>query len=41
MKSQLEARQERGTVRMDFGELRTPFQLQMLARIKALEVTDA
>ena len=41
MKGQMEARQERGTLRVDFGELQTPFQLQMLARIKALEVTDA
>ncbi|XP_064395621.1 uncharacterized protein LOC135342716 isoform X2 [Halichondria panicea] len=38
---QSKAREERGIERTDFGEMRSPFQLQLLARAQALEVTDA
>lgn len=41
LKARSEARKEQGTENTDFGELRSPFQLQMLARIKALEISDA
>ena len=38
---QTKAREERGIESTDFGETRSPFQLQMIARVQALEVTDA
>ncbi len=39
--TQAKAREELGTEGTDFGELRSPFQLQMIARVQALEVGDA
>lgn len=41
LESQSKAREDRGIESTDFGENRTPFQLQILARVQALEVTDA
>ena len=41
LETRLKIREEQGIERADFGELRTPFQLQILARVQALEVTDS
>lgn len=40
LSSQTRSREERGVECIDFGEDRTPFQLQILARVQALEVSD-
>ena len=40
LEMQSRAREEQGVESTDFGELRSPFQLQMLARVQALEITD-
>lgn len=37
---QTRAREEMGIEPTDFGETRTPFQLQILARVQALEISD-
>ena len=34
------SREERGIETTDFDELRSPFQIQILARVKALEISD-
>ena len=34
------AREERGIESADFDEMRSPFQMQILARVKALEISD-
>lgn len=33
-------REQRGIEVIDFGEMRTPFQVQVTARAKSLEMTD-
>ena len=40
METQSRAREERGSESTDFNESRSPFQLQILARVQALEVSD-
>lgn len=40
LSSQSRSREERGVESTDFGEDRTPFQLQIIARVQALEVSD-
>ncbi len=40
LEAQTEAREERGIESTDFGETRSPFQMQLIARVQALEVTD-
>ena len=34
------AREEMGIEKVDFGELKSPFQLQILARVQAMEISD-
>ena len=34
------SREERGIESADFDESRSPFQIQILARVKALEISD-
>ncbi len=38
--TQSKARDGQGIESTDFGETRTPFQLQILARVQSLEVSD-
>ena len=38
--TQSRAREEMGIELTDFDETRTPFQLQILARVQALEISD-
>lgn len=37
---QTKSRSERGTEDVDFGESRSPFQLQIIARAQAMELSD-
>lgn len=41
LETQSQAREERGIESTDFGEIRSPFQMQLLARVQALDVADA